>query len=1017
MIASNTTFPQFVPDQLLTSGNLNSLFNYLDEQGRISNVNLTGIGIICGLDIILSSDRTQLTITGGCGITSEGYLINIAETVYTDIREYDAVKPVYYDRFINPDDKTPRITVWELLQEAVEGGTTKLHSFDLDDKVVLIFAELIQEQNKNCDPDSCDDKGITVTVRPVPLLVSRFATNYDSLKGISPLPSSNPYSQFRKIKLPRFNVSNTYPVSSTDLFRAYINVFKTGILSDINTALTQLYTTLRPRLRSEFPANPFTGFPSRFSFLTSESMTQTVLIHCQHFYSILSDITDAYTELTEVADEIQSLCNPDSSYFPRHVLLGEAVPRHNPVSQHRHYFISSPALEENFQVNRLRCLFRRLVQMIDQINLPPFVSSVSGISSIRVTPDHYGNYALSSRSIPFYYRPDPLYKIWSFEKSIRGREKENLSYHAASYNVPVSSQNDIFRDPLKYNLESHNFLRIEGHIGKTISAVLNEVNHYVNRYRLPVKIVALKTGNPHISSINDYIAGLNTGNLEISYDIARREWEGVIGKTIQYLNAIKKQAIPYTDINEAGRLVKFIKVLQASKQFMTEDLTDFVRRYDDFIPVYEKIEEEAKSLSAKLESQIKTLDPVKNKSRYNLSEDLIDHLDAVIFSCLKGPFRALYQEFTSRLDDIYSSIYFKSFAEKHPGIQHRSGVTLGGTFILVYHENEIPANNSTLGQTVSGIAQRTVIADFFLPYTSSVGGFPVHITINDIPPPPNQGPVANAGPDQQLSYSQHSCLLDGSASSDPDGAIAEYRWEQVSGPVKASVNNPDSAATQVEDLVPGSYVFQLTVTDNKGDSNVDTVTITVAFPTPADKKCKNLNNTVIVPYWEFTDQDSREFHDFMETYVHYDDIHSFFRELQYVDNTIDEQLKFFTAQKVFDKLMIWISILPEYFYDSHADISLRLLRILTGLAVYVVCIQDHDITRDESDLPAIDFFDRLLQLFYDFQPDEKIEAHRHYLRQIRQELIDAENSISSSAKPEYKNLLDKIINQLNTLIG
>ena len=155
----------------------------------------------------------------------------------------------------------------------------------------------------------------------------------------------------------------------------------------------------------------------------------------------------------------------------------------------------------------------------------------------------------------------------------------------------------------------------------------------------------------------------------------------------------------------------------------------------------------------------------------------------------------------------------------------------------------------------------------------------------------------------------------------------------------------------------------------------------------------------------------------MEYYVHYEDIHSFFSELQYVDNTIEEQLKFFTAQEVFDKLMVWISILPEYFYDNRADISLRLLRILTGLAVYAVCIQDSDITRDESDLPAIDFFDRLLQLFYDFQPDGKIEAHQRYLRQIRQILIDADNSVSSSAKPEYKNLLDKIIDQLNTLIG
>ena len=46
MIPTNVTYPEFVPDQLLTSDNLNELFGYLDEQGRISRTNILGIGIV-----------------------------------------------------------------------------------------------------------------------------------------------------------------------------------------------------------------------------------------------------------------------------------------------------------------------------------------------------------------------------------------------------------------------------------------------------------------------------------------------------------------------------------------------------------------------------------------------------------------------------------------------------------------------------------------------------------------------------------------------------------------------------------------------------------------------------------------------------------------------------------------------------------------------------------------------------------------------------------------------------------
>jgi PKD repeat protein len=97
----------------------------------------------------------------------------------------------------------------------------------------------------------------------------------------------------------------------------------------------------------------------------------------------------------------------------------------------------------------------------------------------------------------------------------------------------------------------------------------------------------------------------------------------------------------------------------------------------------------------------------------------------------------------------------------------------------------------------------------------------VTVTVNA---PANQAPTANAGPDQtiNLTAGQASAdvTLNGSGSFDPDGSIATYNW----------TGNPDPAnvAMPVVNLVPGSYLFTLVVSDDDGASSApDTVTITV----------------------------------------------------------------------------------------------------------------------------------------------------------------------------------------------
>ncbi len=102
----------------------------------------------------------------------------------------------------------------------------------------------------------------------------------------------------------------------------------------------------------------------------------------------------------------------------------------------------------------------------------------------------------------------------------------------------------------------------------------------------------------------------------------------------------------------------------------------------------------------------------------------------------------------------------------------------------------------------------------------------ITVTVNAAAPPPNQTPVANAGADITMTLPLNSTILTGSGY-DPDGTIVSFVWSRVSGPANFIIVNPSVAATGVNGLVQGTYVFKLTVTDNNGATATDNVTVTV----------------------------------------------------------------------------------------------------------------------------------------------------------------------------------------------
>ena len=92
----------------------------------------------------------------------------------------------------------------------------------------------------------------------------------------------------------------------------------------------------------------------------------------------------------------------------------------------------------------------------------------------------------------------------------------------------------------------------------------------------------------------------------------------------------------------------------------------------------------------------------------------------------------------------------------------------------------------------------------------------------------NVAPKADAGDDQKVEVNTQ-VKLDGSKSSDEDGKIVSYKWEQTDGP-EVDLKQADKQTTTFdvpESAADSKLVFKLTIVDDKGDSASDDLTVEV----------------------------------------------------------------------------------------------------------------------------------------------------------------------------------------------
>ncbi len=90
-------------------------------------------------------------------------------------------------------------------------------------------------------------------------------------------------------------------------------------------------------------------------------------------------------------------------------------------------------------------------------------------------------------------------------------------------------------------------------------------------------------------------------------------------------------------------------------------------------------------------------------------------------------------------------------------------------------------------------------------------------------------PSCSAGPDKNVYLPADTVRLNGTASG---STIATYAWRKIAGPVQFTIVSAGSASTKVSGLVLGTYQFEFSVIDIRGNVSKDTVSVNVSSILP-----------------------------------------------------------------------------------------------------------------------------------------------------------------------------------------
>lgn len=706
-----SNYPIFEGSQVLTSAQLNQLSAYLDQQNRLTRSKLIGIGIVCGLKIKPLSGG--LLISRGLGITSEGFLIQIGRDFEGKYyRPYTLPEGVSYAPF-GKDGQD--IELHEILSEEPDDDETvkKLTnpSNFLNDKFVLLFLEIFDQDLKSCLGNSCDDRGQNRLLTLRRLLISK-----EDLDRILPERTGNVSGDFGQaldlvdfqIKRPLFSPNGPESSNWEAFVKNYQKPIKELLSNNFWESVSKGFGVFSPILEKTFDFNnPFESDSLREKIKKIEELISADdqnILGIQYLYDFFKELVLAWTEFLETGRNLWYSCPTDPSLFPLHLMLGRARVQSETAAefyQYRHGFVQPPIYnDQREEKERLAQQYRRLILMIETLELS-IIQEGGKEYPVKITPSKEKYGLLGERSIPYYYDIKSKGKTgswYSLEKSWPDPQRKNtwspqrqgvLSYD----NQPDSpSEKDGFLEsPLNYDLDLYPFFRVEGHLSQSLEVAQKSIEKLIKQFNLPIHVHALH---------------LDEGEEEMR---DRCGWHD-----LQEEYAHQRLLLIGTarDIREVVEYVKSIRAefnsenLRTAKETIKEDSGEiFLKRVSESLPEcldqldWEKFQEAYKELlelildflllRLRLINRLRVTPQIPNivLQMYNgiisrMSPLLYRLLDLVFFSKIQR----LYLSYLNRIQQLSRNNLFADFLKRNPGLEHQSGAYRGGTFILLYHQ-------------------------------------------------------------------------------------------------------------------------------------------------------------------------------------------------------------------------------------------------------------------------------------------------------------------------------------------
>lgn len=667
----------FQENQVLTAGQLNGVTAYLEGQGRLSRVLLTGIGIVCGLEVKFAEG--SITVGKGCAVTSTG-----------DLLCYDRDMVFrFYRPFADPNAKYSLLeggSLFELLEErGTEDADKPVGEFNgLDQRVLVLYLESYSHDPGICTGGECDNKGREQRYNLKTLLVERARVEFWPSTGAS---GRERFDSLPDVPIPRVQLKPDSLQNLSDLNGAFAKAFKI-LVDQLGAALPKFYSTIQDLLAPLYASDPSVAWVEQLLKIASDAAISSN----PYTYDFLKDVVSTLSEIKATLLEDNVACMPDSGWFPRHVLLGAAAGAANStISRYRTGFMESPVLNGKMEnLRKARFLFQRLDGQFRCFQPKPAGSGV------KIMPGPALRQSLSEKAIPFYYdlTQAPLNQSWSYERSRRGQNDRILSYYSARY----STRQEILA-PLDFCLDTYSFFRIEGHFGMDVAEAEKALQTIIQNSNLPIRVVMLQIDRGVSAPFRPFPI---RNDLKSLHYLLRRDIKAHIDNLQSFNNVVADNvskvspdvlpaAPEYREL--ASQLDRDVGDLRAnvSRPFSQFILDDFEKGLQRSMEKISTLNRGIKSLSFDLKSVEKDVRGMTQASAYTPYEVMVNDSR---FKWL----RWIDQLIRDREDKAAEKSVFAKFLEEHPGLEHQCGVPAGGTFVLVYTQTD-----------------RRVVADFCLP--------------------------------------------------------------------------------------------------------------------------------------------------------------------------------------------------------------------------------------------------------------------------------------------------------------